>query len=50
MAIADAVDADLQLPLRLQMHCCGEWLWAYDEEPLAWLRDFVSARLRERVA
>ena len=44
----DARDDYFHLPLWLQTPCCGEVLWAYNERHLAFLEDFVSARLRER--
>ena len=36
------------LALWLQTPCCGEVLWAFNEEHLAFLRDYVAADLRER--
>jgi hypothetical protein len=36
------------LPLWLQIPCCGEVLWAYNERHLSLLEGFVAARLRER--
>jgi hypothetical protein len=41
-------DDYFELPLWLQTPCCGEVLWAYNEAHLAYLEDFVRARLRER--
>ncbi|MES9684307.1 hypothetical protein CN514_20380 [Bacillus sp. AFS001701] len=35
--------------LWLQTHCCGKTLWAYNEEHLDFLENYVSASLRERV-
>jgi hypothetical protein len=34
-------------PLWLQIPCCGEVLWAFNEEHLDMLEDFVGAKLRE---
>lgn len=42
------VDSFFGLPLWLQAPCCGEVLWAYNTEHLAFLEAFVGARLRER--
>ena len=42
------LDNHFGLPLWLQMRCCGELLWAYNAEHLAFLEAFVGARLRER--
>jgi len=36
------------LALWLQTPCVGETLWAFNEEHLGFLRDFVTADLRER--
>ena len=36
------------LPLWLQVPCCGETLFAYNEEHLAYLERFVEATLPER--
>jgi hypothetical protein len=45
---APALDAYFGLPVWLQARCCGELLWAYNTEHLAFLEAFVRARLRER--
>lgn len=45
----DQHDDYFELPLWLQTPCCGDVLWAYSERHLAFLEDFVGARLRERV-
>jgi hypothetical protein len=36
------------LALWLQTPCCGHTLWAFNEEHLGFVRDFVAADLRER--
>jgi hypothetical protein len=36
------------IPLWLQTPCCGQVLWAFNEEHLAFLEQFVSASVRER--
>lgn len=41
-------DDFFDLPLWLQTRCCGEILWAYNTDHLAFLEAFVGARLRER--
>ncbi|KAB8145691.1 hypothetical protein F8S13_00980 [Chloroflexia bacterium SDU3-3] len=38
----------LGLPLWLQTPCCGETLWALNEEHLAFLEHYLLARLRRR--
>src|SRR5262249_265980 len=37
-----------RLPLWLQVSCCGEILWAFNEDHLAFLEKFIGAQLRER--
>jgi hypothetical protein len=37
------------LPLWLQMPCCGHTLWACNEDHLAFLERFVAATIRERM-
>lgn len=48
VCIGGAVDWYFHLPLWLQTPCCGETLWAYNEEHLNFLENFVSASLREQ--
>lgn len=38
----------LELPLWLQTRCCGEVLWALNEDHLAYLEMYLGARLRTR--
>ena len=45
----EALDPYFDLPLWLQVGCCGNTLWAYNREHLRFLEAFVGARLRERV-
>ena len=45
---ARVLDAYFGLPVWLQARCCGELLWAYNTDHLAFLEAFVRARLRER--
>jgi hypothetical protein len=42
-----AFDWYFQMPLWLAMHCCGQMLWAYNEEHLRFLEEYVRAELRE---
>ncbi len=44
----DATDWYFRLPLWLQTPCCGHVLWARNVEHLAFLEQFVGAKLRER--
>lgn len=37
-------------PLWLTTHCCGQELWAYNPEHLAWLKGYVAADLRQHAA
>ncbi|MEH1812173.1 MAG: hypothetical protein V7K26_01640 [Nostoc sp.] len=37
------------LPLWLQISCCGQVLWAYNEAHLNFLESYVQSRLRERL-
>ena len=48
VGIGAAVDWYFHQPLWLKASCCGEVLWAYNREHLAWLKDFVGSTLRER--
>lgn len=41
-------DPWLGLPLRLTTPCCGEVLWARNADHLAFLEEWIGARLRER--
>jgi DNA-directed RNA polymerase subunit RPC12/RpoP len=43
-----AVDPLFGLPLWLQVPCCGEVLWAYNEAHLDFLESYISATIRER--
>ncbi|MEZ6235589.1 MAG: hypothetical protein R3B68_15490 [Phycisphaerales bacterium] len=38
----------LRVPLFLRTPCCGETLWAINEEHLDWLQRYVAAALRPR--
>lgn len=42
------VDWYFHFPLWLEISCCGEMLWAYNERHLEFLENYVSAKLRER--
>jgi hypothetical protein len=44
------VDWYFRLPLWLQISCCGEILWAYNQKHLEILESYVGAKLRERTA
>ncbi|HEV7992903.1 MAG TPA: hypothetical protein VGP25_13815 [Gemmatimonadaceae bacterium] len=46
---AAPVDPYFGLPLWLQTACCGEVLWAVNVDHLAFLENYVVAKLRERV-
>ncbi len=37
------------LSLRLQKECAGELLWGYNPDHLRFIRDYVTARVRERL-
>ena len=43
-----AIDPVFNLPLWLQIPCCGELLWAYNAAHLEFLEQYVQAKLRER--
>jgi len=49
VVIGGSFDWYFQQPLWLQSECCGEVLWAYNEKHLAFLRQYVAAKLRSRV-
>ena len=40
---------DIRPDLQLETSCCGNKLWALNEEHLQYIENFVSAELRERV-
>jgi hypothetical protein len=44
----EPIDYVFGFPLWLQTPCCGETLWAYNEEHLRFLKDYVTASIRER--
>ena len=44
----ESVDWYFRLPLWLQVPCCGEVLWAYNERHLIFLEEYVGSFLRER--
>lgn len=48
LAIRPNQDWYFELPLWLSIPCCGQLLWAYNEQHLDFLEGFVKARLRER--
>ena len=48
MTVGPPVDWFFREPLWLQIPCGSNILWAYNERHLAWLKEFVSAGLRER--
>jgi hypothetical protein len=50
LVIGGPFDWYFRLPVWLQTPCCGETLWAYNAEHLAFLRSFVTAQLRERTS
>lgn len=44
--IGGAFDVHFRLPLYLQTGCCGHVLWAYNQEHLAYMRQYVEASVR----
>ncbi|MCH9687135.1 MAG: hypothetical protein K0V04_37210 [Deltaproteobacteria bacterium] len=46
VTVGSAVDWYFHLPLWLPTACCGETLWAYNADHLAFLRAYVGAELR----
>lgn len=46
--LSEPYDPYFGLPLWLQTPCCGEVLWAFNEEHPAFLADYIAASLRER--
>ncbi|SRR6266508_547430 len=48
ISMGDAVDWYFHHPLWLQIACCGETLWAYNQQHLAFIEDYVQATLREK--
>ena len=49
IGIGAPIDWYFHLPLWLQTSCCGEVLWAYNGEHLAFLEAFVAAKQRTSV-
>lgn len=49
IGIGAPVDWYFHIPFWLQTSCCGEVLWAYNEEHLAFLEAFVAAKQRTSV-
>jgi len=47
IAMGASVDWYFRLPLWLQISCCNETLWAYNQKHLEMLENYVSAKLRE---
>lgn len=48
ITVGSNVDWYFRLPLWLEIECCGERLWAYNEKYLELLENYVVAKLRER--
>jgi hypothetical protein len=46
VGIGAAVDAYFHEPLWLRTPCSGHELWAYNEQHLAFIKEYVSAELR----
>jgi hypothetical protein len=46
--VGGSADWYFRLPLWLQISCCGETLWAYNEKHLDFIENYVGAELRER--
>ncbi len=47
--VGGPVDWYFYQPVWLQTPCCGETLWAYNEDHLDFLEDYIKTSLRERV-
>ena len=50
LCIGGPIDWYFHYPVWLATSCCGETLWAYNEEHLDYLENYVSAALRERAS
>jgi hypothetical protein len=48
LSIGGNFDWYFNLPLWLQISCCGETLWAYNYKHLEFIENYVAAKLRER--
>jgi hypothetical protein len=46
--VGDKTDWYFQYPLQLQIECCGQTLWAYNEKHLEFIKNYVEAKLRAR--
>ena len=49
IAVGASFDWYFRLPLWLEISCCGETLWAYNEKHLEFIESYVAAKLRERI-
>jgi hypothetical protein len=49
LSIGRPVDWYFRQPLWLQTPCCGQTLWAYNEDHLNFLEEYVRADVRERL-
>ena len=49
IAVGGNFDWYFRFPLWLEISCCGETLWAYNEKHLEFIEKYVAAKLRERV-
>jgi hypothetical protein len=46
--VGGSFDMHFRLPLWLQIPCCGDTLWAYNEKHLEFIENYVAAKLRVR--
>ena len=49
IAVGGNFDWYFRFPLWLEISCCGETLWAYNEKHLEFIEKYVASKLRERV-
>ncbi len=48
VSVNGSFDMHFGLPLWLQIPCCGDTLWAYNEKHLEFIENYVAAKLRVR--
>lgn len=48
IGIGTSLDWYFRHPLWLQISCCGETLWAYNEKHLEFIENYVAAKIRVR--
>jgi hypothetical protein len=48
IGLGASIDWYFRLPLWLEISCCGETLWAYNQKHLEFIENYVAAKIRVR--